>query len=128
MSCVTRRPGFYVRSFSLLRYRVVGRKFLKLLSFSRLRKKDHRHISLKIPNVEFNFDVSIRHCQLSTHASKSNSTLGTHLHAMIRTYHFDFNIRFRPISALENLTPKSNWMLVICVHKGKELLKCCGIH
>ena len=38
-------------------------------------------------------------CQLSTHTLKSNSTLGTHLHAMIRTHHFDFDIRFWPICA-----------------------------
>ena len=57
-------------------------------------KYDHRHISLKVPNVEFNFDVSVRHCLLSTHASKSNLTLGTHLHDMIRTHHFDLDIRF----------------------------------
>ena len=54
----------------------------------------HRHISLKVPKVEFDFDVSVWHCLLSTHTSKSKSILGTHLHAMIRTHHFDFDIRF----------------------------------
>ena len=58
------------------------------------KRSDHRHISLKVPNVKFDFDVSVRHCLLSTHASKSNSTLGSHLHAMIRTHHFDYDIRF----------------------------------
>ena len=53
-----------------------------------------QHLPLKVPNVKFNFDVSVRHCLLSTHTLKSNSTLGTHLYAMIRTHHFDFDIRF----------------------------------
>ena len=55
---------------------------------------------VKVPNVKFNFDVSVRHCLLSTHTSKSNLTLGTHLHAMKRTDHFDFDIRFSPIRVL----------------------------
>ena len=42
---------------------------------------DHRHIS-------------VRHCLLSNHTLKSNSALGTHLHAMIRTHYFHFDIRF----------------------------------
>ena len=54
---------------------------------------DHRHISLKVPNVEFDYDVSVRHCLLSTHTLKLYSTLGTHLHTMKRTHHFDFEIR-----------------------------------
>ena len=29
------------------------------------------------PNVEFDFDVSVSNCMLSTDTSKSNSTLGT---------------------------------------------------
>ena len=45
-----------------------------------------------------------RHCLLSTHTSKSNSTLGTHLHAMITTHHFDFDVRIWPISALMSIT------------------------
>ena len=65
------------------------------------------HLSLKVPNVELDFDVSVRHCLLSTHTSKSNSILGTHLHAMIRTHHFDFDVRFWPIS-VENLTANIN--------------------
>ena len=55
---------------------------------------DQRHISLREHNVEFDFDESVRLCLLSTHTLKSNSTLGTHLHAMIRTHHFDFDVRF----------------------------------
>ena len=55
---------------------------------------DHRHTSLKVPKVEFDFGASVRHCLLSTHTSKLNLTLGTHLHAMIRTHHFDYDIRF----------------------------------
>ena len=41
---------------------------------------------------------------MSTRALKSNLMLGTHLHAMIRTHHFDFDIRFWPISALTSKT------------------------
>ena len=52
------------------------------------------HSPLKVPNVEFNFDVSVRHCLLSMHTLKLNLKLGTHLHAMIRTHHFDFDARF----------------------------------
>ena len=52
------------------------------------------YLSLKVPNVKFDFDVSVRHCQLSTHRLKLNSTLGTLFHAMIRTHHFDFDVRF----------------------------------
>ena len=33
---------------------------------------------------------------LLTDPSKSNLTLGTHLLGMIRTQHFDFDVRFRP--------------------------------
>ena len=57
-------------------------------------QRPSRHLPLKVPNVEFDFDVSVRQCLLSTHASKSNATLGTQLQAMIRTHHFDFNVRF----------------------------------
>ena len=53
-----------------------------------------RHSPPKVPNVELDFDVSVRQCLLSTHTSKSNTMLSTHLHAMIRTYHLDFNVRF----------------------------------
>ena len=38
---------------------------------------DHRQISLKVTNVKFDFDVSVRHCLLPTHTVKSNLTLGT---------------------------------------------------
>ena len=41
------------------------------------------HLPLKVPNVKFDFEVPVRQCLLSTHASKSNLTLGTHLHAMM---------------------------------------------
>ena len=51
------------------------------------------YLSLKVPNVKFDFDVSVRHCLQSTHTSKLNLTFGTHLHALIRTHHFDFDIR-----------------------------------
>ena len=44
-----------------------------------LKENDHRHISLKVSNVKFNFDVSVRHYLLSTHTSKSNSTMGTYV-------------------------------------------------
>ena len=49
---------------------------------------------MKVPNVEFDFDVSVRHCLPLTHTSKLNLTLGTRLRAMMRTHHFDFDIRF----------------------------------
>ena len=59
---------------------------------------------------------------LSTHTLKSNLTLGTHLHAMMRTHHFDFDIRFWPIIAL--MLKALHWgqiqhsvFSVICVHK-----------
>ena len=72
-------------------------------------KYDQRHISLKVPNIEFNFDVSVRHCLLSTHTWKLNLTLGTHLHAMIRTYHFDLALGFDPsVFLFKNLTLKLN--------------------
>ena len=56
--------------------------------------RPYGQISLKVRNIEFNFDVYNRHCLLSTHTSKSNLMLGTHLHAIIRTHHFDFDVRF----------------------------------
>ena len=80
--------------------------------------KPHGHISLKVPNVEFDFNVpnryievkfnvsvpiryiefdfnvSVKNFLLSTHTSESNLTLGTHLLGMIRTQHFDFDVRF----------------------------------
>ena len=77
--------------FVLLRSRCFDIK--QPLSFF-AKRSDHRNIWLKVPNVEFDFDVSVWHCLLSTHASKLNSTLGSHLHAMIRTHHFDYDIRF----------------------------------
>ena len=49
---------------------------------------DHRHMSLKVPNVEFNVDVYVWHCLLSTLTLKLNSTLGTHLHAIITSFWF----------------------------------------
>ena len=52
------------------------------------------HILLKVPNVELDFDASVRHCWLSAHKMKTNLMLGTHLHVMIRTHHFDLDIRF----------------------------------
>ena len=55
---------------------------------------------LKVPSVKFDFDVSVRHCMLSTLTSMSKSMLGAHLHATKRTHNFDFNNRFWPISAL----------------------------
>ena len=49
------------------------------------------HLQLKVPNVKFNFNVSV----WQTHPSKSLSTLGNYLHVvMLRTHHFDFDIRF----------------------------------
>ena len=48
------------------------------------------HLSLKVPNAEFNFDLSVdsRHCLIDT--LKSNLMLETHLPAMIRTHYFLF--------------------------------------
>ena len=46
--------------------------------------KDYGQLSLKVPNVEFDFDVSVSNCMLSTYTSKSKSTIGTHLHTIIR--------------------------------------------
>ena len=43
------------------------------------------HLQLKVPNVKFDFEVPVRQCLLSTHTSKSNLTLGTHLHATMLT-------------------------------------------
>ena len=64
-------------------------------------------ISLKVPYVKFDFDVSVRNCLLST---QSYSTLGTHLHAMIRTHHFDFDIRFWPVSTLKSIILHQSWI------------------
>ena len=47
-------------------------------------------IPLKVPNVEFNFDVSVDRVQWQTVTLKSNLTLSTHLHAIIRTHNFLF--------------------------------------
>ena len=82
---------------------------------------DQRHISLRVPYIKFNFNVFVRHCLQSTHTSKLNLTLGTHLHAVIRTHHFDFDIRFWPISTLMSKTLHQSRILrlvlsVICVH------------
>ena len=102
------------------------------LEFCSMGGKESLNFSLatyrvKVPNVKFNFDVSVRHCLLSTHTSKSNLTLGTHLHALMRTHNFDFNVRFWPISALMWITLHRSRILrlllsVICVYKGLCLL------
>ena len=52
------------------------------------------YLSLKVSMVKIDFDLSVRYCQLKTCISKSNLTLGTHLHSMIRAHHFDLDIRF----------------------------------
>ena len=49
---------------------------------------------IKVANVKFDFDVSVDSRHFLTDTSKSNSTFGTHLHTMIRTHHFDFDVRF----------------------------------
>ena len=58
-----------------------------------------KHLSLKVPNVEFNFYASVDSRQCLTDTTKSKSTFGTHVYAMIRNHHFDFEVRFWPISA-----------------------------
>ena len=65
-----------------------------LLPSESLYRARPEHLLLKVPNVKFDFDVSVdsRHCLTDT--LKSNSTLGTHLHAMIRAHHFDFEVKF----------------------------------
>ena len=46
----------------------------------------HGQIPLKVPNVKFDFDVSVDSIQMLTDTLKSNSTLGTQLHpTIIRT-------------------------------------------
>ena len=50
------------------------------------------HTSLEVPNVQFIFDVSVDSRNCLTDILKSNSTLGTHFHAMIRTHHSDFDL------------------------------------
>ena len=52
------------------------------------------HLTLKVPNVEFDFDLSADNRLCQTDRSKLNSMLGTHLHALIRTRHFDLDVRF----------------------------------
>ena len=81
---------------------------------------------LKVLNVKFDFYVFVRHCLLSTHRSKSNSMLVTYLHAVIRTHHFDFVIRFWRIITLMSKTLHWSqiwcWVLsVICFHKGSVM-------
>ena len=44
---------------------------------------DHGQLSLKALNVEFDFDVSVSYCMVSTDTSKLKLTIGTHLHATI---------------------------------------------
>ena len=55
-----------------------------------LRKNPPGQIPLKVPNVEFDFDESVVRVQWQTVTSKSNLTLSTHLHAMVRTHNFLF--------------------------------------
>ena len=45
---------------------------------------DHGQLSLKVPNAEFDFDVSVSYCMLSTDTSKSKLMISTDLHAIIR--------------------------------------------
>ena len=76
--------------------------------------------------MEFNFDVPVKHCLLSTYTSMSTSMLGTHLHTMIKTRHFDFGIRFWPISApmsktLHRSRIRRLVLSVICVCKDFDL-------
>ena len=87
-------------------------------------RSDHRHNEMKVPNVNLDFDVSVRHCLLSTHTFKSHSTSGTDLHTVIRTHHFDFDIRFWPISALMGKTLHRSWnqssvLSVIYINMGR---------
>ena len=42
--------------------------------------------------------------------NEANVTLGTHYHAIIRTHHFDFDIRFWPISTLVSKTLHQSWI------------------
>ena len=62
--------------------------------------------------------------------SKLNSTLGTHLHPIIRYHDFDFEIGFWPISALMMKTLHQSWirrsvLTVIRIHKVQEVLVSC---
>ena len=51
-------------------------------------RQPYGHMSLKVLNVEFDLDVSVDSMQLQAH------TLKSHLHAMRRTRHFYFDVRF----------------------------------
>ena len=55
-----------------------------------------KHLSLKVPNIKFDVDVSVdsRHCLTET--SKSSSTLGTHLHTMMLGFDLSVHLRWKP--------------------------------
>ena len=82
-----------------------------------------------VPNIEFDFNVSVRHCLLSTYTSKSNLTLATHLHAMIRTYHFDFDIRIWSINTLLSKTLHQSriWRWELSVIYAYDQCKCSSL-
>ena len=103
-----------------------------LLLFERANSKEFclEHLLLKVPNVKFDFNVSVDSRHFLADTSKSNSSLGTHLHAMMRTHHFDFDVRFCPISALMLKTnieykfdvPYFQWYVSMTASKWIQLL------
>ena len=55
-----------------------------------------KHLSLKVPNIKFDVDVSVdcRHCL--TEKSKSNLTLGTQLHTMMFGFDLSVHLCWKP--------------------------------
>ena len=70
------------------------------------------HISLKVPNVKFDFNVSVAKHRYQTSKSKWWGHDMFHLHAIIRPNHFNFNVRFSGISALMSKT--KHWSRIQC--------------
>ena len=82
-------------------------------------QKPSGHFPLKVPNVEFNFNVSVRHFLLSAHTLKLNLTLGNNLHAMlgliilILTLSFDLTVHLYKKPNIEykfDVRPLAEWL------------------
>ena len=75
------------------------------------------HISLKVPNVEFTLHVHVAKHWYHISKSKWRGHDTSHLHAIIRTYRFNFDVRLSCITALMSKTKHQSqtqhWALLV---------------
>ena len=80
-----------------------------------MQRYTYGHISLEVPNIEFDFDVSVAKHRFQISKSKLWGHGMSHLPAIMRPHHFDFHVRFLCISALMSKTIHRSqiWRLVL---------------